>query len=161
MVRSEYITQEGLNKLYKEVEKLETLERPKISKQISEARDKGDISENAEYEAAKEAQLFLEMKISKIKNRIINSRVINFSQIDHSKVSILSTVKIKNLLTKEEHVYTLVPEVEANLNSGKISINTPISIGLLGKKIGNVARICLPGGSIIKYKILDIIFKKK
>lgn len=132
------------------------MERPKISQQIAEARDKGDLSENAEYDAAKEAQGLLEMKISKLQEQIANARVIDASQLDSSKVSILSSVKIKNLANGMELSYTLVPETEADLSKGKISVNTPIAKGLLGKKIGETADITLPNGSQMQFEILDI-----
>lgn len=160
MIKPEYITEEGLRKLCEEIQQLETIERLKISKQISEARDKGDLSENVEYDAAKEAQGFLELRISKMKEKFANARVIDGSQLDHSKVLILSTVKVKNLIDGNEQFYTLVPECETNIKIGKISVNTPIAIGLLGKKVGEYAQIRLPNGSILRYKILDIKFYK-
>ena len=126
-----YVTQDGLDKMKAELEQLETNERPKITQQIAEARDKGDLSENAEYDAAKEAQGMLEMRISKLKNLIADSKVIDESQLDISKVSILTTVRLKNLATKGEQKFTLVPDNESDLKSGKISINTPIAKGLL------------------------------
>lgn len=141
-----------------EIGQLETVERPKISRQIAEARDKGDLSENSEYDAAKEAQGFLEMRIAKMKEKLANTRVIDSSQLDHSKVSILSSVKVKNLTHGGEQVYTLVPEGEADLKAGKISVNTPISIGLLGKHVGETAQIRLPNGMALEFKILDIKF---
>lgn len=156
MANIQYVTKEGLDKLRTELEQLESVERPKISQQIAEARDKGDLSENAEYDAAKEAQGLLEMKISKLQEQIANARVIDASQLDSSKVSILSSVKIKNLTNGMELSYTLVPETEADLSRGKISVNTPIAKGLLGKKIGEVADITLPNGSQMQFEILDI-----
>lgn len=158
MTKPEYITEQGLNKLCKEIEHLENVERRNISIQIAEARDKGDLSENAEYDAAKEAQVFLEMKISKMKKKLSNSRIIDISKLDRTKVSILSTVKLKNIINNIEQIYTLVPEGEADLKSGKISINTPIAIGLLGKNIGEIAKIYLPNNKVINFKILDIKF---
>ncbi|MFV0305215.1 MAG: transcription elongation factor GreA [Moheibacter sp.] len=152
----QYVTKEGLDKLRSELEQLESIERPKISQQIAEARDKGDLSENAEYDAAKEAQGLLELKISKLKAQVANARVIDASQLDSSKVSILSTVKIKNKTTGMEMTYTLVPETEADLARGKISVNTPIAKGLLGKKLNEVAEITLPNGSQMQVEILDI-----
>ena len=142
-----YVTKEGLDKMKQELEQLETIERPKITQQIAEARDKGDLSENAEYDAAKEAQGMLEMKISKLKDLIVNSKVINENQLDTSKVSILTTVRLKNNATKKEQQFTLVPDNESDLKSGKISVNTPIAKGLLGKIVGDTADIDLPNGN--------------
>lgn len=156
MANIQYVTKEGLDKLRAELEQLESIERPKISQQIAEARDKGDLSENAEYDAAKEAQGLLEMRISKLKDQIANARVIDASQLDSSKVSILSSVKIKNLSNNMEMSYTLVPETEADLSKGKISVNTPIAKGLLGKKLGEIADIQLPNGTQMQFEILDI-----
>lgn len=156
MANIQYVTKEGLDKLRAELEQLESIERPKISQQIAEARDKGDLSENAEYDAAKEAQGLLEMRIAKLKDQIANARVIDASQLDSSKVSILSSVKIKNLSNNMEMSYTLVPETEADLSKGKISVNTPIAKGLLGKKLGEIADIQLPNGTQIQFEILDI-----
>lgn len=156
MANIQYVTKEGLDKLRAELEQLESIERPKISQQIAEARDKGDLSENAEYDAAKEAQGLLEMRIAKLKDQIANARVIDASQLDSSKVSILSSVKIKNLSNNMEMSYTLVPETEADLSKGKISVNTPIAKGLLGKKLGEIADIQLPNGTQMQFEILDI-----
>lgn len=156
MTNIQYVTKEGLDKLRAELDQLESIERPKISQQIAEARDKGDLSENAEYDAAKEAQGLLEMRISKLKGQIANARVIDASQLDSSKVSILSSVKIKNLANGMEMKYQLVPETEADLKVGKISVNTPIAKGLLGKKIGEVADITLPNGAKIQFEVMDI-----
>ena len=156
MANIQYVTKEGLDKLRAELEQLESIERPKISQQIAEARDKGDLSENAEYDAAKEAQGLLEMRISKIKDQLANARVIDASQLDSSKVSILSSVKIKNLANGMEMSYTLVPETEADLAKAKISVNTPIAKGLLGKKVGEIADITLPNGTQMQFEILDI-----
>lgn len=156
MANIQYVTKEGLDKLRSELDQLESVERPNISKQIAEARDKGDLSENAEYDAAKEAQGMLEMRISKLKNQIANARIIDPSLLDSSKVSILSSVKIKNLANGMEMNYQLVPETEADLSKGKISVNTPIAKGLLGKKLGETAEITLPNGSQLKFEILDI-----
>lgn len=139
-----YVTKEGLEKMKTELEQLETIERPKITQQIAEARDKGDLSENAEYDAAKEAQGMLEMRISKLKDTIATSKVIDESQLDTSKVSILCTVKLKNNGTKQMQTFTLVPDNESDLKSGKISVNTPIAKGLLGKVVGETAEITLP-----------------
>lgn len=150
-----YLTEEGYKKLKAEIEHLESVERPNISKQIAEARDKGDLSENAEYDAAKEAQGLLEMKISKLKETLMNSRILDDSKIDKSKVQILSIVKIRNLKNKAEMQYTLVSESEADLKQGKISINSPIAKGLLGKKKGDVATIKVPNGTM-EFKIVEI-----
>lgn len=151
-----YVTKDGLDKMKKELEHLETIERPKITQQIAEARDKGDLSENAEYDAAKEAQGMLEMKISKLKNLLSDSKVIDETQLDISKVSILTTVRLKNLLTKGEQKFTLVPDNESDLKAGKISVNTPIAKGLLGKVIGEKADILLPNGNTLSFEVLEI-----
>ena len=139
-----------------ELEHLESVERPKITQQIAEARDKGDLSENAEYDAAKEAQGLLEMKISKLLDTIANSKIIEEDQIDTSKVSILTTVKLKNNVTKAEQKFTLVPDNESDLKVGKISVNTPIAKGLLGKSVGETADITLPNGNKLSFEILEI-----
>ncbi|WP_424367934.1 transcription elongation factor GreA [Moheibacter sp.] len=152
----QYVTKEGLDKLRAELDQLESIERPKITQQIAEARDKGDLSENAEYDAAKEAQGLLEMRISKLKDQVANARVIDPSQLDSSKVSILSSVKIKNIANGVEMRYTLVPETEADLSKAKISVNTPIAKGLLGKKVGEIADIALPNGTQMQFEVLDI-----
>ena len=151
-----YVTKEGLDKMKAELEPLETIERPKITQQIAEARDKGDLSENAEYDAAKEAQGMLEMRISKLKDVISVSKIIDESQLDTSKVSILTTVKLLNKDTKKEQVFTLVPDNESDLKSGKISVNTPIAKGLLGKVVGETAEIVLPNGNKLSFEVLDI-----
>lgn len=156
MANIQYVTKEGLDKLRSELDHLESIERPKISQQIAEARDKGDLSENAEYDAAKEAQGLLEMKISKLQDQVANARVIDASLLDSSKVSILSKVKIKNVANGMEMSYSLVPETEADLSKGKISVNTPIAKGLLGKKIGETADIDLPNGTKMQFEVLDI-----
>jgi len=150
-----YITESGLKKLKEELHQLETFERPSISKQIAEARDKGDLSENAEYDAAKEAQGLLEMRIAKLKDTLANSRIIDESRIDTSKVQLLNKVKIKNLKNKATMTYTLVPESEADLKAGKISISTPIAKGLLGKKVGDQAEIQVPSG-LMTFEIIEI-----
>lgn len=150
-----YITQEGFEKLRKEIEYLRSVERPSISNQIAEARDKGDLSENAEYTAAREAQGMLELKISKLENTLLNSRVIDESKINTFKVQLLNRVKMKNTLTNAVVEYTLVPESEANLKAGKMSVNTPIARGLLGKKVGDVVQIKVPSGQMI-FEILAI-----
>ncbi len=151
-----YVTKEGLEKMKTELEQLESIERPKITQQIAEARDKGDLSENAEYDAAKEAQGMLEMKISKLKDVISSSKVIDESLLDTSKVSILTTVRLKNNGTKQEQKFTLVPDNESDLKSGKISVNTPIAKGLLGKTVGEVADIVLPNGNKLSFEVLEI-----
>ncbi|KPE49974.1 transcription elongation factor GreA [Chryseobacterium indologenes] len=151
-----YVTKEGLEKMKAELEQLETVERPKITQQIAEARDKGDLSENAEYDAAKEAQGMLEMRISKLKDTIATSKIIDESQLDTSKVSILTTVKLKNNATKQEQIFTLVPDNESDLKAGKISVNTPIAKGLLGKVVGETADIVLPNGNKLSFEVLDI-----
>ncbi len=150
-----YYTQEGLDKINKELIDLKTKGRAEIAKQIAEARDKGDLSENAEYDAAKDAQGHLELKIAKLKQVVGNARVIDEAKIDTSKVSILSKVKIKNRGNGMEVSYTLVSEEEADLKTGKISVKSPIGMGLLGKKIGEVALVQAPAGSI-EFEILDI-----
>ncbi len=151
-----YVTKEGLDKLRKELDQLEQIERPKITQQIAEARDKGDLSENAEYDAAKEAQGLLEMRIAKLKDVISNSKIIDQSQVDTSKVAILCTVRIKNVANSQEMKYTLVPDTETDLKAGKISVNTPIAKGLLGKEVGELAEINLPNGNRINFEILEI-----
>lgn len=153
---STYVTQEGLDKMKSELDKLESIERPKITQQIAEARDKGDLSENAEYDAAKEAQGMLEMRISKLKDLIANAKVINENLLDTSKVSILTTVRLKNNGTKQEQKFTLVPDNESDLKSGKISVNTPIARGLLGKAVGDQAEIELPNGNKLSFEVLEI-----
>lgn len=150
-----YYTKEGLDKLKDELNELKTKGRADMAKQIAEARDKGDLSENAEYDAAKEAQGLLELKISKLEKVVGDARVIDESSIDTSKVSILSNVKIKNKKTNMEVTYQLVAEEEADLKTGKISIQSPIGKGLLGKKKGEVAMIKVPAGDI-EFEILDI-----
>ena len=148
-------TEEGLKKLKDELEHLKFVERPNISQQIAEARDKGDLSENAEYDAAKEAQGMLEMKIAMLEEMYSGARVIDESQLDTDKVLALSIVKIRNLNTKAEMTFTLVAETEADIKTGKISVNSPIGTGLLGKKVGEVAEIQVPAG-LVKFEILHI-----
>lgn len=150
-----YLTKEGLKKLKKEVEHLMNVERPAISKQIGEAIEKGDISENAEYDAAKDAQGMLEAKIAIIQNKIANARILDESKIDTSQVQILNVVTIKNKKNNATMKYTLVPESEADLKQGKISVSTPIAKGLIGKKVGDVVEIKVPSG-IIPFEIIDI-----
>jgi transcription elongation factor GreA len=151
-----YVTKEGLDKMKAELEQLETVERPKITQQIAEARDKGDLSENAEYDAAKEAQGMLEMRISKLKDVISVSKIIDESQLDTSKVSILTTVRLKNNATQQQQIFTLVPDNESDLKSGRISVNTPIAKGLLGKVVGETAEITLPNGNKLSFEVLEI-----
>ncbi|MBS3806686.1 MAG: transcription elongation factor GreA [Bacteroidales bacterium] len=155
MAKLSYVTEEGLNKLREELRQLETVERPKIKKQIAEARDKGDLSENAEYDAAKEEQGMLEMRIQQLKSTIANSRILDESRIDTSTVQIMNTVKIKNKKNNAVMQYTIVSETEADLKERKISVNSPIARGLLGKKVGDVADIEVPNG-IIPFEIMDI-----
>jgi len=150
-----YYTEEGLKNLREELHLLRDIERPKASQAIAEARDKGDLSENAEYDAAKEAQGLLEMRISKMEETLANARLIDESQLDTSKVLVLSTVKLKNLNNGMEMKYTLVAESEADLKAGKISVSSPIGKGLLGKKVGDVAEITVPNGNL-KFEILEI-----
>ncbi|MBO9701202.1 MAG: transcription elongation factor GreA [Sporocytophaga sp.] len=150
-----YYTEEGLRKLKDELAMLKTRGRADMAKQIAEARDKGDLSENAEYDAAKDAQGLLELKISKLEDVVANARIIDESSIDTSKVSILSNVKIKNKKTNAIVNYILVSEEEADLKSGKISVKSPIGKGLLGKKIGDSAYIDVPAGKL-EFEILDI-----
>lgn len=150
-----YYTEEGLQKLKDELHHMKTVERPSISQQIADARDKGDLSENAEYDAAKEAQGLLEAKISKLETVLANARVIDESQIDNSKVFILSRVKIKNMNNNAVMEYTLVAENEANLAEKKISVDSPIGKGLLGKAVGEIAEVQIPAG-LVKFEILEI-----
>ncbi len=155
MAKSTYITEEGLAKLKKELEHLTSVERPAISKQIAEARDKGDLSENAEYDAAKEAQGLLEMKIARLEDMVANSRIIDESKIDNSQVQILNRVKIKNTKNNQQVEYTLVSESESDIKNGKISVATPIAKGLLGKKVGDVVDIRVPSG-LMSFEIMEI-----
>jgi transcription elongation factor GreA len=150
-----YYTAEGLKKLREELNNLKDVERPRASQAIGEARDKGDLSENAEYDAAKEAQGMLEMKISKMEETLANARIIDESQLDVSKVLVLSKVRIKNLTNNMEMNYTLVAESEADLKSGKISVSSPIGRGLLGKEVGDIAEVSVPNGKI-QFEILSI-----
>tara|TARA_B100000927_G_scaffold95359_1_gene76919 strand:- start:1681 stop:2154 length:474 start_codon:yes stop_codon:yes gene_type:complete len=150
-----YYSKEGLENLKEEIKQLESVDRPKISQQIAEARDKGDLSENAEYDAAKEAQGLLEARISKLKNKLANARLIDASDIDNTKVFILSTVKIKNIKNAMEMSYTLVAENEADIKVGKISVDSPIGKGLLGKSVGDIADIFTPNG-VIQFEIVSI-----
>jgi transcription elongation factor GreA len=150
-----YMTREGYEKLKSELDDLKTVERQKVASQIAEAREKGDLSENAEYDAAKEAQGLLELKIKQMEEVLASARVVNEADLDSSKVVILTTVKLKNLKTKKDLAYTLVSETEADLKAGKISVNSPIGQGLLGKTKGDVVNIETPGGSI-QLEIIDI-----
>jgi len=150
-----YMTKEGYNKLMEEVNFLESERRPAISKQIAEARDKGDLSENAEYDAAKEMQGIVEAKIAQLKTLISNARLIDENRISTDSVQILNKVTIRNTKNNQQMVYTLVSESEANLKEGKIAVNTPIGKGLLGKKIGDVAEIKVPSG-LMTFEIINI-----
>lgn len=150
-----YYTLEGLNKLKAELDQLINVERPAISQQIAEARDKGDLSENAEYDAAKNAQGMLELKISKLQETIRNAKIIDETKLDNSKVLILSTVKIKNTKNNATMTYTLVPENEADLKTGKISVNSPIAKGLLGKIVGDSVDIQVPAGKMT-FEIVEV-----
>ena len=155
MSKISYYTAEGLKKLKEELNHLKDVERPKASNAIAEARDKGDLSENAEYDAAKEAQGMLEMRISKLEETLSNARVIDESQLDNSKILVLSKVKIKNQLNGMIMDYTLVADGEADLAKGKISVNSPIGKGLLGKSVGEIAKINVPNG-VINFEIIEI-----
>ncbi|MDR2382665.1 MAG: transcription elongation factor GreA [Prevotellaceae bacterium] len=155
MVKTQYITEEGLQKMREELEHLKNVERPEISRQIAEARDKGDLSENAEYDAAKDAQGMLEMRISELESKVANARVIDKSKIDASKVQILSKVKLKNLGTNAVMEYTLVAEAEANLKENKLSVGTPIAKALMGRKKGEIVEVKIPAG-VTKLEIVDI-----
>ncbi|GAT63789.1 transcription elongation factor GreA [Paludibacter jiangxiensis] len=150
-----YMTQEGYKKLLEEINQLESVQRPAISRQIAEARDKGDLSENAEYDAAKEAQGLLEMKIAKMKDTLANARVIDESTLNTDSVQILNKVKIKNQNNGQVMTYMLVSESEANLKEGKLSVSTPIGQGLMGKKVGDTVQVKVPSG-IIPFEIVDI-----
>ncbi|NLX66915.1 MAG: transcription elongation factor GreA [Bacteroidales bacterium] len=150
-----YMTEEGLRKLKEELIEYESVQRPEISRQIAEARDKGDLSENAEYDAAKEAQGMLEAKISQLKNLIANARLIDESAIGTDEVQIMNRVTIKNMKTNKMMTYMLVSESEADLKNGKIAVNTPIAQGLMGKKVGDVAEIEVPSGTIT-FEVVEI-----
>jgi len=150
-----YYSEEGLKNLRDELNQLRDVERPLASQAIADARDKGDLSENAEYDAAKEAQGMLEMRISKLENVVSNARIIDESQLDTSKVLIHSKVKIKNQLNGMEMVYSLVAESEADLKTGKISVSSPIGKGLLGNSVGDIAEVQVPNG-VMKFEILEI-----
>ena len=148
MSKTSYYTEEGLKKLKEELNQLKDIERPKVSQAIAEARDKGDLSENAEYDAAKEAQGMLEMRIARMEDNYANARLIDESQLDVSKVLVLSTVELLNKASGMKMTYTLVAQSEADLKTGKISVNSPIGQGLLGKKVGEMAEIAVPSGTI-------------
>lgn len=150
-----YMTEDGYKKLKEEINTLETVDRPAISKQIAEARDKGDLSENAEYDAAKEAQGLLEAKIAQLKNLLANARLINEDAIGTDVVQILNKVTIRNTKNNQQMTYTLVAESEANLKENKIAVSTPIAQGLMGKKVGDVADIKVPSG-IMSFEIVNI-----
>ena len=150
-----YMTQAGYDKLVAEINELEAVHRPEISRQIAEARDKGDLSENAEYDAAKEGQGLLEGKIAQLKATLANTRIIDESRLSTDTVQILTKVTIRNVKTGAELTYTLVSDSEANLKEKKISVNTPIAKGLVGKKVGDVAEVQTPGG-LLTFEILDI-----
>ena len=150
-----YVTQQGYDSLIEQIAHLEKVERKRLTGQIADARDKGDLSENAEYDAAKEEQGLLEMKISQLKNTMANCRVIDPKDIDLSKVNILSKVRLLNKKVNKEVSYTIVDESEADLKAGKISVKSPIGEGLMGKKLGEIAEIQVPAG-IIHFEILEI-----
>ena len=155
MGKISYYTKEGIQKLNQELEQLVKVERPSISKQIAEARDKGDLSENAEYHAAKEAQGMLELKIAKLQDVIHNARILDESKLDNSKVLLFSIVKIRNLKNDALMCYSIVPEQEADLKKKKISVTSPIAKGLLGKKVGETIEIKVPAG-VIPFEIIEI-----
>ncbi len=150
-----YYSAEGLKKLKDELEHLEQVERPRVTQEISDARDKGDLSENAEYHAAKEEQSLLELKIAKLKNVVAKARIIDESQLDLSKILIHSIVKLKNTANNMEFTYTLVADSETDIRNGKLSVNSPIGKGLLGLSVGDIAEIQVPNG-IMKFEILEI-----
>lgn len=155
MSKVSYYSPEGLKKLRDELNRLRDVERPKASQAIAEARDKGDLSENAEYDAAKEAQGMLEMRIAKMEEVVSNARIIDESQLDDSKALVHSMVKIKNLTNNMEVTYKLVAQSESDLKTGKISVDSPIGKGLLGKQVGDIADISVPSGNM-KFEILEI-----
>jgi len=155
MSKVSYVTDEGLANLKKDLDQLTKVERPAISQQIAEARDKGDLSENAEYDAAKEAQGLLEMRIARLEEVVANSRVLDESKIDTSTVRIMNKVKIKNCQNNSVAEYTIVSEAESDVKAGKIAVTTPIAKGLLGKKVGDVAEITVPNGSM-SFEVIEI-----
>jgi len=157
IMKYNYLTQEGYDRLQAELEDLKTNERQKAAAAIAEAREKGDLSENAEYDAAKDAQGLLELKINNLEKAMANARVLDASELDNSKVVVLSKVRMKNLKVNKEITYQLVSQSEADLALKKISVSSPIGQGLLGKAVGEVAEIQTPGG-IIKFEILEISF---
>jgi len=150
-----YMSQEGFDQLVAELKELETIRRPEIARQIAEARDKGDLSENAEYDAAKEAQGMLEMKINQLKLTISEAKIIDPTKIKTDTVQVLTKVELKNVKNKAKMTYTIVPESEANLKAGKISVNTPIAQGLLGHKVGEIVQIKIPAG-MLELEVLGI-----
>jgi len=151
------MTKEGYKKMMDELNHLESVERPNISMQIAEARDKGDLSENAEYDAAKEAQGMLELKIAQLKETVKNARIINEKDLNTDYVQILNKVRIRNLKNNQEFTYTLVSEQEASLKEGKIAINTPVAKALLGKKVGEIVEVTVPSG-VLRFEIINISF---
>ncbi|HDJ33444.1 MAG TPA: transcription elongation factor GreA [Bacteroidetes bacterium] len=155
MTKVSYFTEEGLQKLREELERLKSVERPSISKQIAEARDKGDLSENAEYHAAKEAQGLLEMRISRLENTLASARVLDQSRIDTNTVQIMNTVTIRNINNNTVMKYTIVSETEADLKAGKLSVSSPIARGLLGRKTGEQVSIQVPSGTML-FEIMEI-----
>jgi len=155
MSKISYYSEEGMKNLKKELDQLEHVERPRVSNDIAEARDKGDLSENAEYHAAKEEQSHLEFKIAKLKEVISNARIIDESKLDTSKILIHSKVKLKNTVNNLEFIYTLVADSETNIKEGKLAVNSPIGKGLLGKEVGDVVEIRVPNG-ILKFEVLEI-----
>lgn len=159
MGKLKYYTEEGLNTLKEELNQLMYVERQQISQQIAEARDKGDLSENAEYEAAKEQQGLLELKIRKLQEVIYNARILDESKIDISKVLLFSSVKVKNKVLNKEFIYTIVPETESDIKTLKISVNSPIAKGLLGKSVGEEVEIHVPAGKLV-FEILSISREK-
>ncbi|MBP6436383.1 MAG: transcription elongation factor GreA [Paludibacteraceae bacterium] len=152
-----YMTKEGYKKMMDELNHLESVERPNISMQIAEARDKGDLSENAEYDAAKEAQGMLELKIAQLKETVKNARIINEKDLNTDYVQILNKVRIRNLKNNQEFTYTLVSEQEASLKEGKIAVNTPVAKALLGKKVGEIVEVTVPSG-VLRFEIINISF---
>ncbi|MCU0441226.1 MAG: transcription elongation factor GreA [Bacteroidia bacterium] len=155
MAEINYVSKEGFEKMQAELHELKYVQRPFISKQIADARDKGDLSENAEYHAAKEDQGLLETRIALLEDLITKTRIIDESKLDTSKVMMLSKVKVKNLKSKQEMVYTMVSEKEADFKTGKISFKSPIGVGLMGKKVGDIAEVQAPAG-VIQFEILNI-----
>jgi transcription elongation factor GreA len=155
MAETIYLSKEGMENLKLEIQELKTKGRAEMSRQIKEAREKGDLSENAEYDAAKEAQGLMEMKIAKLEELLMNARLLDESKIDTSKVSVFTTVKLHDTKFKKDIKYTLVSEKEADIKTGKISVTSPIGKGLLGKTVGETVKITVPAG-VIEFKILEI-----